>query len=172
MANNSEGSSSQAPGPGRPTRTLSTRSRYRQASTPYQQPSQIGLGHPSSNPSFPSAPQPLDPIASTSTPATSIAPAPATVPVTIQPNPAANQQTIYQEASRPLQRGGACLPCRRRRAKCNGAKPTCERCMITQQLGRECNCIYELAQPKVCCCLVVLRLGTTDSDLSFSFTGL
>jgi hypothetical protein len=57
------------------------------------------------------------------------------------------------EAERPLNRGAACLACRKRRTKCDGVLPVCGRCHKVQANPRrnpneDFECVYEAA-PKV-----------------------
>ncbi|KZT22155.1 hypothetical protein NEOLEDRAFT_1181063 [Neolentinus lepideus HHB14362 ss-1] len=48
-------------------------------------------------------------------------------------------ETSAQGSSAPLQRGKACLNCRRRKMKCDGARPVCSQC---QRAGRDEDCEY------------------------------
>lgn len=157
MEDQGEGTSRQASGAGRPTRTPSTRNKYRRASGPYQS-SYIGLGHPGSLTSFASAPVLLSPPAPV--------PDANADPAATEPIASTSGGTRYQEPSRPLQRGAACLQCRKRRAKCDGGKPVCERCLTSQQLGKDCPCIYERAGPKVCSSLHY-EVEVDDAKMSF-----
>lgn len=57
---------------------------------------------------------------------------------------------LVVEAARPLNRGAACLACRKKRAKCDGIRPACTRC-LNASMGRPDGCVYE-APHKVCIC--------------------
>ena len=65
------------------------------------------------------------------------------------PTVRADDGARYVEPSRPLNRGAACLPCRRKRAKCDAARPVCGRC-AKHRAGQREVCEYE-EPPKVCC---------------------
>ncbi|EIW74641.1 hypothetical protein CONPUDRAFT_169994 [Coniophora puteana RWD-64-598 SS2] len=45
----------------------------------------------------------------------------------------------YSNMSVPLKRGAACLPCRRRKIRCNGARPVCDQC---RRIDRQASCQY------------------------------
>lgn len=69
----------------------------------------------------------------------------------------AEDGTVYVEGDPPLGRGAACLPCRRKRAKCDAMRPICTRC-LNGRTDEECQ--YEEPQ-KVSC------LSLSSSPLVF-----
>ncbi|KAJ7495951.1 hypothetical protein B0H11DRAFT_1801658 [Mycena galericulata] len=59
-------------------------------------------------------------------------------PVAWCPDSITTMKTVY-EAHRTLEKGTACLFCRKRKVKCDGARPACRRC---HEMGRAEDCEY------------------------------
>lgn len=62
------------------------------------------------------------------------------------PQAGTDDGTVYVDPEPPLGRGAACLPCRRKRARCDALRPMCTRCQ-KGKTGEQ--CAYEEPQ-KVC----------------------